>query len=55
MIFCHSCGSPALSGIFLPKLSDSPYLTREAEMPHTLLECDTLKQRAIGHHDSPNR
>jgi hypothetical protein len=38
-----------------PKLSDSPYLTREAEMPQTLLECDTLKERVIGHNDSPNR
>ncbi len=25
-----------------PKLSDSPYFTREAEMPKTLLECDAL-------------
>ncbi len=25
-----------------PKLSDSPYFTREAEMPPTLLECDAL-------------
>jgi len=28
--------------LLLPKLSDSPYFTREAETPQTLLECDAL-------------
>ncbi len=42
-------------GLMLPKLSDSPFLTREAEMPQTLLECDILKYRAIGLKGSPNR
>jgi hypothetical protein len=38
-----------------PKLSDSPYLTRKAKMPQTLLECDTLKVWAIDFKLSPNR
>jgi hypothetical protein len=41
--------------LMIPKLSDSPSLTREAEMPQTLLECDTLKVWAIDFKFSPNR
>ncbi len=37
-----------------PKLSDSPFLPREADMPQTLLECDTLKVWAIDLVLSPN-
>ncbi len=42
-------------GLLLPKLSDSPYLPREAKMPQTLLECDTLKVWEIDLELSPNR
>jgi len=38
-----------------PKLSDSPYFTRAAGMPQTLLECDTLNIWAIDLKSSPNR
>ncbi len=41
--------------IVSPKLSDSPFLTREAEMPQTLLECDILKYKAIDLKGTPNR
>jgi len=37
-----------------PKLSDSPYFTREAEMPQTLLECDTLNVWEMDLELSPN-
>ncbi len=59
------CKSVLRKKFILPKLSDSPCFTRETEMPpakgearlrrQTLLECDTLKDRAIDLKGSPNR
>jgi hypothetical protein len=46
--------SLSLKYVIAPKLSDSPYLTREAEMPQTLLECNMLKVWAINLKLSPN-
>jgi hypothetical protein len=42
-------------GLLTSKLSDSPYLTRKAEMLQTLLECDMLNVWAIDLKFSPYR